>query len=158
MKRKRLALFRTRSRHPCALIGCSRQPDCPEESQALPLPDAGLRYSRAVLTYQREESDFLEVDTQRLLTGSRAVTVCIAHESGNRHKGEGSGSCLQDNRAVGNSRLTPREGLSVSCKQLPDLSPWHDPNHQQGILQQHLQSAVLQRPFAVHQDPLCALF
>ena len=115
MKRKRLALFGTRSRHPCALIGCSRQPDCPEESQALPLLSAGLRYSSAVLAFQREEGS-LQVDTRHLLTGSRVVVVCIAHESGNRHKGEGSGSCLQDNRAVGNSRLTPRDDeMNTSC-------------------------------------------
>jgi len=36
---------------------------------------------------------------------------------------EGSGTCLQDNRAVGNSRLVPRDGLNVSWKQVPDHSP-----------------------------------
>jgi hypothetical protein len=41
---------------------------------------------------------------------------------------EGTGSCLQDNRAVGNSRLAPMDGLSVSCKQLPAPSPWHGAN------------------------------
>jgi len=51
VKRKRLAVFRTRSRHPCALIGCSRQPDCPEDSQALPLYYAVLRHSQSALGY-----------------------------------------------------------------------------------------------------------
>ena len=38
---------------------------------------------------------------------------------------EGSGTCLQDNRAVGNSRLVPRDGLNVSCKQVPGPDPWY---------------------------------
>ena len=34
--RDRLAVCRTRSRRPCALIGCSRQPDCPASSYPIP--------------------------------------------------------------------------------------------------------------------------
>jgi len=48
--------------------------------------------------------------------------------------GEGSGSCLQDNRAVGNSRLAHMDVLSVSCKQLPDPSSWHGPIRELGTL------------------------
>jgi len=40
---------------------------------------------------------------------------------------EGSGTCLQDNRAVGNSRLAHRDVLSVSCKQVPDPDRWARP-------------------------------
>jgi hypothetical protein len=36
---------------------------------------------------------------------------------------EGSGTWLQDNRAVGNSRLAHTDVLSVSCKQVPEPSP-----------------------------------
>jgi hypothetical protein len=53
------------------------------------------------------------------------VSACIAHDFDNRHFRERSGSCLQDNRAVGNSRLVHRDVSNVSCKQLPVLSPWH---------------------------------
>jgi len=31
------------------------------------------------------------------------------------------------------------DGLSVSCKQLPDPSPWHGAKHKQGSLLQFLQ-------------------
>ena len=41
---------------------------------------------------------------------------------------------MQDNRAVGNSRLTHRDVLSVSCKQVPEPDLWHDPNREKGSL------------------------
>ena len=47
------------------------------------------------------------------------------HETGHLLNREGTGTCLQDNRAVGNSRLAHMDVLSVSCKQVPDPDRWH---------------------------------
>jgi len=47
---------------------------------------------------------------------------------------EGSGTCLQDNRAVGNSRLAHTDVLSVSCKQVPEPDRRHCLNREQGSL------------------------
>jgi len=60
----------------------------------------------------------------------------MAHDFGNWRFREGSASCLQDNRAVGNSRLVHRDVLNVSCKQLADPSPRHGLNSEQSTLLQ----------------------
>ena len=49
----------------------------------------------------------------------------FASEMGRQPIKAGSGTCLQDNRAVGNSRLTHMDVLSVSCKQVPEPDRWH---------------------------------
>jgi hypothetical protein len=63
--------------------------------------------------------------------------MCITRDFGNRHFREGLAGCLQDNRAVGNSRLVHRDVSNASWKQPADLSPWHGLNGlnlEQGLL------------------------
>jgi len=91
---------RTRSRLPCSLFICSRQ------------------------------MTVLQVDTRHLPDRQICTHSPLAHDFGNQRFRECSGTCLQDNRAVGNSRLAHREVLSVSCKQVPEHSPWHCLNRQ----------------------------
>jgi hypothetical protein len=46
----------------------------------------------------------------------RTLTFRMAHDFGNRRLRKGSGTCLQDNRAVGNSRLVHRDDeMNTSC-------------------------------------------
>ena len=77
--------------------------DCPEESQVLPLPNAGLRHSRAVLKCLREGAGPQQIDTRHVLDRETSSSDVYAHDFGNWRFGEGSASCLQDNQAVGNS-------------------------------------------------------
>ena len=55
----------------------------------------------------------------------KPVAAHVTLDSGNQRIREGSGTCLQDNRAVGNSRLAHTDVLSVSCKQVPEPDRRH---------------------------------
>ena len=46
----------------------------------------------------------------------------------------GFGDLLAGQSAVGNSRLVPREGLNVSCKQVFEPDRWHSLNREQRSL------------------------
>ena len=59
------------------------------------------------------------------LTGQQVPSTCLRQDFRDLLFREGSGTCSQDNRAVGNSRLTHRDVLSVSCEQVPEPDPWH---------------------------------
>ena len=67
-------------------------------------------------------------------TGQHEAKAQIADDFIVQRIKDGSGICLQDNRAVGNSRLAHMDVLSVSCKQIPEPSPRHSLYREQGSL------------------------